>query len=419
MHILVLGGGGREHALSWKIRQSPLVEQVYIAPGNAGTAKIGENVSLVLSHANVIEFCKKHNIGLVVVGPDDLLAAGIVDALRSADIVVFGPSQAAAEIEWSKAYAKEVMQEAGIPTAKSETFRDFESALAYVNQEGAPIVVKASGLALGKGVTVAMNLEEAEEALRECFIQEKFGTAGTEVVIEEFLTGVEFSAHALCAGTEALLFPSAQDHKRVGAGDTGPNTGGMGTIAPVPTISSEVMEEVRTKVVLPLLETLERRNRSFSGLLFPGIMLTAEGIKVLEFNARFGDPETQSYMRLLESDIVPALLAVAKGSLAGVELSWKSGAAACIVVASGGYPGEYEKGKEIVLPEDAEKLVVFHAGTKRDGEKLLTSGGRVLNVTAIGRTLTEALSKVYEGVSQVSFEGAQYRRDIGAKSLPA
>lgn len=417
MKVLVLGGGGREHALAWKISQSPSVEKVYIAPGNGGTGAVAENLSLVPSHANVIDFCTKENIALVVVGPDDLLAAGMSDALRDAGILVFGPTKAAAEIEWSKAYAKEVMREAGIPTAKSETFRDLDSALAYVKQEGVPIVVKASGLALGKGVTVAMDMQEAEEALRECFVTQKFGAAGTEVVIEEYLTGIEFSTHALCAGTEALMFPSAQDHKRALEGDTGPNTGGMGTIAPVPTVSESVMEEIRAKVVIPLLETMERRNRPFSGLLFPGIMLTADGPKVLEFNARFGDPETQSYMRLLASDIVPALLAVAKGSLAGVELAWKEGAAATIVMASGGYPGDYEKGKEIRGVEDVGDIVVFHAGTKRDGEKLLTSGGRVLNVTATGRDLQDALTKAYEGVSQISFEGAQYRKDIGKKSL--
>lgn len=421
MNVLVLGGGGREHALSWKLKQSKEVDTLYIAPGNAGTEALGENVALSPSdHESVVAFAKEKSIGLVVVGPDDALASGIVDALADAGVLVFGPTKAAAEIEWSKSYAKELMRKEGIPTARSELFTEYDPALRYVKARGAPIVVKADGLALGKGVTVAASIEEAEQALREAFLENKFGSAGQKVVIEEFLTGLEVSAHALCAGEDARMFPIAKDHKRVGEGDTGPNTGGMGTIVPVPNVSEEVIEDIRTTIVLPLLRGLAKRGRPFSGLLFPGIMLTSEGPKVIEFNARFGDPETQSYMRQMESDILPALVASAKGDLSGVSLSFKEGASACIVMASGGYPNTYEKGKEItgVKDEEGDGVVVFHAGTKH-GEKgeLLTNGGRVLNVSARGNTLKEALERAYEGVRAISFPGSVYRSDIGKSVL--
>lgn len=418
MNILVLGSGGREHALAWKIAQSALTSKLYIAPGNGGTLSVGENVALeVTDHTAVATFCKEHDIGLVVVGPDDLLAAGVVDSLTSAGVLAFGPTKAAAEIEWSKAYAKALMQEVGIPTARSKTCADLETAFAYVKAQSLPIVVKASGLALGKGVTIAETLEEAEQALRECFIDAKFGKSGSEVVVEEYMEGLEFSVHAICAGTDALVFPSSQDHKRIGEGDTGPNTGGMGVVAPLPQVSPETMEEIRTNIIAPLLTALTEAGRPFNGLLYPGIMLTSEGPKVIEFNARFGDPEAQAYMCLVEGDIVPALLASAKGNLSGVTLTWKEGAAACIVLASGGYPGAYEKGKEISGIEDALDVVVFHAGTKRDEGVLLTQGGRVLAVTATGSNLTEALDTAYKAVKKISFAGVQYRKDIGRKAI--
>lgn len=420
MNILVLGSGGREHALAWKIAQSPLVEKVYISPGNGGSSEVGENLPIDPSnHSAVIAAVKERDIELVVVGPDDLLAGGIVDALQAENILVFGPTKAAAEIEWSKAYAKDIMKEAGIPTAASETFTDFDSAVAYVQAQNLPIVVKASGLALGKGVTIAYTHQEAEAALKECFVDAKFGTSGSEVVIEEFMSGLEFSTHAICAGTKALMFPSSQDHKRIFDNDEGPNTGGMGVVAPLAQVSSEVMEKVRDQIVLPLLAILEKKGRPFSGLLYPGIMLTTDGPKVIEFNARFGDPETQAYMRLLDSDIVPLLFASAKGSFLGVELEWKKESVACVVMASGGYPGNYEKGKEISGLTEAEngEVVVFHAGTQKEGDSFVTSGGRVLNVTATGETLKEALAAAYRGVEGIFFEGAQYRTDIGKKAL--
>jgi len=418
MNILILGSGGREHALAWKIAQSPLVEKLYIAPGNGGSGAVGENLPIDPSdHAAVIAAVKERDIELVVVGPDDLLAGGIVDALQSAGILAFGPTKAAAEIEWSKSYAKEVMKEAGIPTAASQTFSDFDTAVSYVKEQTLPIVVKASGLALGKGVTIAYTHQEAEAALKECFLDAKFGTSGNEVVIEEFMSGLEFSTHAICAGTKALMFPSSQDHKRIFDNDEGPNTGGMGVVAPLAVVSSEVMEQVRDRVVLPLLAALEKKGRPFSGLLYPGIMLTPEGPKVIEFNARFGDPETQAYMRLLDSDIVPALLASAQGDLKDVFLSWGTDSVACVVMASGGYPGSYEKGKVIqgIADAEAEGAVVFHAGTKRDRDEVLTNGGRVLNVTATSDTLSSAIDAAYAGVVKISFDAAQYRTDIGQK----
>lgn len=410
MNILILGSGGREHALVWKISQSPLVTKLYVMPGNGGTEK---NVA----QTDLVSFCAEKAIGLVVIGPDDLLAEGVADTLRAAGILVFGPSKAAAQIEWSKAYAKEVMQAADIPTAKSRTFTDYEAARTYVQGEPLPIVVKASGLALGKGVVIATTLEEAAAALAACF-QGKFGDAGKEVVIEEYLEGLEFSTHAICAGEDVVMFPASQDHKRIRDNDEGPNTGGMGTIAPQPSVSLKIMEEICDRIVRPLLTELKKRDRPFSGLLYPGIMLTADGPKVLEFNARFGDPETQVYMRLMKSDIVPVLLAAANGDLSGVSIEWHEGAAACIVMASRGYPGSYEAGKEITGIENVgEGVVVFHAGTTRDGDRLRTSGGRVLGVTALGADLPYALSRAYEGVKEIQFEGAQYRSDIGKNAL--
>lgn len=420
MNILILGSGGREHALAWKIRQSTMTEKLYIAPGNGGTLACGENVALDINdHVSIVSFCTEKNIELVVVGPDDYLATGIVDSLTAAHIFAFGPTRQAAEIEWSKAYAKEVMEAAGVPTARSRTFSDYDSARDYLSSHAFPVVVKASGLALGKGVTIAQTFEEADAALKECFVDAKFGTAGQEVLVEEFMEGLEFSVHAICAGTDTLLFPSSQDHKRIFDGDTGPNTGGMGVVAPLPQVSEEVMKQIEDTIVRPTLRELDKRGRSFSGVLYPGIMLTKEGPKVIEFNARFGDPEAQVYMRLMESDIVPLLFASAKGSFLGVELEWKKEAVACVVMASGGYPGAYEKGKEITGLKEAEKdeTVVFHAGTMKDGDTFRTSGGRVLNVTATGKTLKDALSAAYKGVEAISFEGAQYRTDIGKKAL--
>ncbi len=416
MNILVLGSGGREHALAWKIAQSPLTEKLYIAPGNPGTAAIGQNVILdAADHAAVVPFCSDKNIGLVVVGSDEPLAAGIIDALTGAGVTAFGPTKAAAELEWSKSYAKQVMQEDGIPTARYQVFDTAEDAKEYAKAQPLPLVIKADGLALGKGVVIAQTHEEAQEAIEEMMGKKVHGDAGSRIVIEEFLEGFEISAHAICDGERALMFPSSKDHKRVGEGDTGPNTGGMGTIAPVPGVSSEDMARIEERIVLPLLRGMKKRGKEFRGLLFPGIMLTTDGPKVIEFNARFGDPETESYMRLLESDIVPALYASAKGDVSETKLRWREGTAASIAVASLGYPGAYEKGKTIAGIKDAEMLgaVVFHAGTKEKDGTLETSGGRVLHATATGETLPDALQNAYAAAKLITFDGAYYRTDIG------
>ena len=421
MRVLILGSGGREHALAWKIAQSPLVEKICIAPGNAGTAGVGEHVALDTKNNSVVSaFCREQSIGLVVVGPDDLLADGVVDFLEQENIPVFGPTKAASEIEWSKAYAKQVMQEEGIPTARHRVFETSEGALAYLQTQKPPYVLKADGLALGKGVVIAKTKEEAVDGIHSMMDAKVHGEAGNRIVIEEFLEGLEISVHAICDGERALMFPSAKDHKRIYENDEGPNTGGMGTIAPVPIVPQEQMKLIEERIVLPLLRALKERGRPFKGLLFPGVMLTKYGPMVIEFNARFGDPETQSYMRLMKSDIVPALIASAEGDLSGTTLEWNEGAVACIVMASGGYPGAYEKGKEIRGAEGAmgEGVVVFHAGTKRSGTgALITNGGRVLNVTALGTDLKDARARAYEGVEQISFEGSQYRKDIGASVI--
>ena len=419
MNILLLGeGGGRDHALAWKIAQSPVVTRFFITKRNAGMLSIGEEALVdANNHKALVAFCKELSIELAVVSPDALLASGVVDALTEAGIPAFGPTKAAAQIEWSKAYAKQVMEEEGIPTARGKTFTDYIDAKAYVDAHPLPVVVKASGLARGKGVTVAASREEAVAALQAAMVDDVFEGSGKEVVIEEFLEGTEISIHALAAGDDAVLFPPSKDHKRVFDDDKGPNTGGMGAIVPVP-VPEGLLPDVRDTIVLPLLRGLKKRDRSFYGLLYPGLMLTAQGPKVVEFNARFGDPEAEVYMRLLQDDVVPALLAIAHGSLPE-ELQWSSNAVAGIMMASGGYPDHYEKGKIITGIEEAEKsgAVVFHAGTKMENGKLVTNGGRVLNVTATGKDLSEALQNTYAAIGRISFEGAHYRTDIGKRAL--
>ncbi len=421
MKVLLIGGGGREHALAWKLAQSPKLEKLYIAPGNAGTAEIGENVPIPATDPDkLIEFAQANKIGFAVVGPDDPLAMGLVDKLEAAGIPAFGPNKAAAEIEASKAFSKRLMQKHGIPTAKFEVFRSFEPALEFAKKLGAPLVVKASGLALGKGVIICKTIGEAEQALRDMFVNKAFGPAGEEVVIEEFLEGPEISIHVLSDGKNYKLLPTSQDHKPAFDNDEGPNTGGMGTIVPLPWVNFAQMREIEEKIIVPVLSGMASENRTFKGLLYPGLKMTKNGPKVLEFNARFGDPETQSYMRLLKSDLLEALYACAAGTLDKANLEWENGAAACIVLASGGYPGKYEKGKEITGISEAEKIPgvkVFHAGTALKGGKLITSGGRVLGVTALGTNLAGALDLAYQAVKLISFEGMQYRTDIGAKSL--
>lgn len=425
--VLIIGGGGREHALAWKIAQSPRIGKLYIAPGNGGTRNVGENVPIPATDINaLVRFAEERKVDFTVVGPDDILALGIVDAFQSQGLKIFGPTKAAAQIEASKAFAKQLMQEAGIPTAEFKVFAKHEDAFAYVKEKGAPIVVKASGLALGKGVYVCATLAEAEAALKEIMLDRAHKDAGNEVVIEEFLDGQEISIHAFSDGKDFCLFPPSQDHKRIGENDTGKNTGGMGTIAPLSWVSTDAMNDVGGRIVRPALNTMSAKGLPFKGLIFPGLIMSSAGPKVLEFNARFGDPETQVYMRLMKSDLLDVLEACVDGTLARQKIKWHSGFAVNIVLASGGYPDAYKKGLPISGIEDAEKVlgvVVFHAGTRYEENKglrnpyLITSGGRVLGVSAVGGTLKEALDRAYKAADCIQFEGKYFRRDIGAKAL--
>ena len=420
INILVIGSGGREHALAWKIAQSPRIGKLFIAPGNGGTRQIAKNIAIDATDTNgLVQFAEENNIGLTVVGPDNSLALGIVDTFQARGLKIFGPTRATAEIESSKAFAKNLMSDAGIPTASFRIFNKYEDALAYVRERGTPIVVKASGLALGKGVYICNSLAQAETALEEIMRKNVHKNAGSEVVIEEFLDGQEISIHAFCDGKTFVLLPPAQDHKPIYDNDKGKNTGGMGTIAPVSWVSADTLQTIGEQIVHPTLEALEKCGRQFHGLLYPGLKMTLSGPKVLEFNARFGDSETQSYMRLLKTDLLDILEACVEGTLSELTVEWNYGFAVCVVIASGGYPDTYKRGIPISGMDDAMHVpgvVVFHAGTVFDGE-LKTSGGRVLGVTAIGNTLRDALSHAYEAVQCIQFDGKQYRRDIGSKTL--
>ena len=419
MNILVIGSGGREHALVWKLSQSPRVKRLHCAPGNAGTAALATNHPVAATDLpGLLALAKSEAIDLTVVGPDDPLAMGIVDLFRAEGLRVFGPTAAAARLEASKSFAKDFMVRHGIPTAGSATFADAEAALAHCASARHPLVVKADGLALGKGVVIAQTPEESSRAVREAMIEKVFGSAGDTVVIEEFLTGPECSIHALVDGSSYALFPDAKDHKRALEGDQGLNTGGMGTISPSREVEGPMQARIREEVLDPFLRGLKADDLEFSGMLFPGLMMTPDGPKVLEFNCRFGDPETQSLMRRLRSDLLDLIEATVDGTLATVTPEWDDRAAVCIVLASGGYPGPIEKGKEITGLADAAsfdpEVVVFHAGTTlRDGT-VVTNGGRVLGVTALGSTLEVARSKAYAAADLIRFEGKQLRRDIGA-----
>ncbi|MBI3627241.1 MAG: phosphoribosylamine--glycine ligase [Candidatus Sungbacteria bacterium] len=416
--VLIIGGGGREHALACKLQQSPNVERIFILPGNAGTGMIGENVEIgIKNHAKIVEFVKENNIDLVVVGPDDPLADSMVDDLEAAGISIFGPTKAAAEIEWSKVFAKEFMQAEGIPTAEFQVFSDQKEANEYVKRQNFPVVIKASGLARGKGVIIAKNLLEAEKAIQDLMEHKIFGEAGKEIVIEEFLRGDEISIHVFCDGKNIAMFPSAQDHKQIFDNDEGPNTGGMGTITPVPWVNKTLMDQIKRTIVLPTIRGLEKRGRKFVGVLYPGLMITNHGPKVIEFNARFGDPEAQSYMRVLKTDLFEILSACVEARLDQIKIEWTYESACCVVLASGGYPGEYKKGISIDgLETTSSDAIIFHAGTKMQDGAIVTNGGRVLGVTATGKDLSSALGKAYARIKMIRFGGMQYRRDIGAKS---
>ncbi len=404
MRILVIGSGGREHALVWKIKQSPLVKETFVTSGNMD---------------EIINWLKENPMDLVVVGPDDYLAEGIVDGIEKINIPVFGPTKEAAKIEWSKVFSKEFMKEENIPSATFQKFNESQKAKEYLKTQKFPVVIKASGLALGKGVIISETLREAEKAVDEILNEKIFGDAGDEIIIEEYLKGIEISIHAFSDGNNVSLFPAAKDHKRIFEGNKGPNTGGMGTISPVSSVSSKDLSQIKEMIVLPTIGALNKRGTPFKGLIYPGIMLTKDGPKVIEFNARFGDPETQSYMRLLKSDIVPILISCTNGTLQEQKIDWSDEFAACVVCASGGYPGKYEKGKEIKgLEKIKDKDVsIFHAGTKLDGNKILTNGGRVLGITSTGSNLEEALGKCYSAIEKINFQGMQYRKDIGKNDI--
>jgi phosphoribosylamine--glycine ligase len=422
MKLLVIGSGGREHALVWRLSQSPRVTQILCAPGNAGTAQLAINHAVAVTDLDgLVALARDEQVDLTIVGPDDPLAAGIVDRFRAAGLRVFGPTASAARLEASKSFAKDFMVRHGIPTAGSATFTDPRAALAHCAVSSYPLVVKADGLALGKGVVIAQTREEAEKAVREAMIEKVFGAAGDTVVIEEFLTGPECSIHALVDGSSYSLFPDAKDHKRALDGDQGLNTGGMGTISPSREVDAAMQARIRSEILDPFLRGLKQDGLEFSGMLFPGLMMTPDGPKVLEFNCRFGDPETQSLMRRLKGDLLDLIEATVDGKLSSLNPEWDERAAVCIVLASGGYPGTIEKGKEITgLAEAASSdpdVVVFHAGTALKDGKVITSGGRVLGVTALGATLEEARAKAYAAAELIRFEGKQLRRDIGASVI--
>lgn len=421
MRVLVVGGGGREHALVWKIRQSPLVKEVYCAPGNAGIARQARCVPIRVGDLQeLVGFARRERIDLTVVGPEEPLVKGITERFQQEGLSVFGVSSKAAILEGSKSYAKELMKRYGIPTAEFEIFGQPQEARNYVKSKGVPLVVKADGLAAGKGVFVCRSLEEAYRAIEEIMVKKSFGQAGEKVVVEECLEGEEASFLALTDGETVVPFPAAQDHKAVFDNDKGPNTGGMGAYSPAPVITDSLAKRVMEEIMLPTVRAMAQEGRPYKGILYAGLMISKGKPKVLEFNVRLGDPEAQPLMVRLKSDLVPLLLAALEGRLSQVKPVWEDGAAVCVVMASGGYPGPYQKGKIISGLDEAESMegvVVFHAGTKWENGLFLTEGGRVLGVTARGQQVGEAIDRAYKAVGKIHWEGVHYRKDIGQKAL--
>ena len=423
MKILVIGSGGREHALTWKLRQSPHAERIFCVPGNAGTAEIGENVAIATNDFDaLVRFAKENRIDLTVVGPDDPLAAGIVDLFTAEKLRAFGPTKSAARIEASKIFAKELMRAQKIPTAEARTFSNSSEALRYCERLKFPVVIKADGLALGKGVIIAPDTVTASSIIDEMMNQGRFGKAGRRIVVEEFLRGTECSLHALVDGKNYLLLESARDHKRALDGDQGPNTGGMGAFSPADNWNSKLQSQFETEIMRPLLRGFLQEQILFRGLLYPGLIITSDGAHVLEFNCRFGDPETQVLLPRMKSDLLPLLEATIDGKIDKCTIEWDARAAVTVVLASAGYPGKYETGKTISGLDDAAKLEdvrIFHAGTKRDAGEIKTAGGRVLAVTALGSTIEAAQTRAYEAVSRIHFENCHYRRDIALSAVAA
>jgi len=425
MKILVVGSGGREHALVWKIAQSPLVKKIFCAPGNAGIGQIAECVDIKADDiVGLMEFARKEKIGLTVVGPEGALAAGIADEFSKVGLKVFGPREKAARLEASKVFSKRLMKKYGVPTAAFEVFDNPDKARAYIERIGAPCVVKADGLAAGKGVVVAKTVDEAQQAVISMMQKKIFGEAGNTVIVEECLVGEEASVLVITDSKTVIPLASAQDHKRIFDNDQGPNTGGMGAYSPAPLVTGECAKEILEKIIFRTVDGLAKEGIVYQGVLYAGVMVTKDGPKTLEFNVRFGDPETQAILPRIESDIVEVMLAAVNGTLNKFEraggLRWDSGACVSIVCAAKGYPGDYEKGKEITGLSEAAQLentIVFHAGTKLQGKTIVTSGGRVLGVTGIGASIQEAIDTAYRGVRKIHFEGMQFRSDIGARAL--
>lgn len=420
MNVLLLGSGGREHALAWALVKSPRLGRLYCAPGNAGIAELAELATLTgADHRAVIDFCRDKRIDFVVVGPEAPLVAGLGDALAAHGIKHFGPSKAASRLEGSKGFTKDLCRDLQIPTAAYGRFRDAGSARAYLDGQSLPIVIKADGLAAGKGVVIAATRAEATAAIDACF-SGAFGDAGSEVVIEEFLVGEEASFFALCDGVRAVALVAAQDHKRVGDGDTGPNTGGMGAYSPAPVMTPALVERTMAEIIRPTVAGMAQRGTPFCGVLFAGLMITADGPKLIEYNVRFGDPETQVLMMRMKSDLLTALLAAAEGTLDALELDWHADAALTVVMAGRGYPGPPEKGGEIrglAAAGAVEGVQIFHAGTRREGDRIIADGGRVLNVTARGATVAEARDRAYNAISMIDWPGGFCRQDIGWRAI--
>jgi phosphoribosylamine---glycine ligase len=421
MNVLLVGGGGREHAIAWKLAQSKELKKLYIAPGNPGTAQCGQNVPIAATEIEkLLDFARQNVVGLVVVGPEDPLAGGLVDAFEAAGIKAFGPSAAAAQLEADKAFAKQLMRSSSISTAEGRTFERFSDAKAYIASRDEPVVIKAAGLAQGKGVFVCDDPADGILAAEKIMVNHIFGSAGDKIVVEDKLLGEEASILAFVDGRNIYLMESSQDHKPIGDGDTGPNTGGMGAYSPAPVVTEKLMDQITREILVPLVDGMNRNGTPCKGVLYAGLMLTAGGPRVLEFNVRFGDPETQPILARLTSDLLEVLLAVCDGTLDEVTLKWNPRPAVCVVMASAGYPGTYEKGKKITGLKEARQLgdvMVFHAGTKEQDGDIVTNGGRVLGVTALGKTIADAKARAYQAVDKIHFEGVYCRRDIADKAI--
>jgi len=421
MDVLLIGSGGREHAIAWKLAQSKNLNKLYIAPGNAGTARCGKNVPIGVNETEkLVDFAKQNNVGLVVVGPEDPLAAGIVDALEEAGVKAFGPGKGAAQLEADKAFAKQLMRSAAISTAEGQIFERFGDAKAYIASRDEAVVVKAAGLAKGKGVFVCDDPADGILAAEKIMCDKIFGSAGDKIIVEDKLLGQEVSILAFVDGRNIYLMESSQDHKPIGDGDTGPNTGGMGAYSPAPVVTEALMDRITREILVPIVDGMNRNDTPYKGVLYAGLMITAAGPRVLEFNVRFGDPEIQPILMRLKSDLLEVCLAVCDGKLDKISLEWDRRPAVCVVMASGGYPGDYEKGKKITGLDEVDRIkdvVVFHAGTAEKDGDIVTNGGRVLGVTALGKTIGDAKGNAYRAVDKIKFDGAYCRRDIADKAI--